>query len=117
MRRAEKAGFVRYPDWQNEYHQDGKGRREIKYGHPDGREVIFDGDTGKPVDDPRIEGTYNYAPVPPFGPEGEYLTPSDWAGYLLEHGSPQQIAEFLTKSVGHATLDIFPPWIEDYLKD
>lgn len=28
--------------------------------HPDGREVVYDGDTGKVVTDPALKGTYNY---------------------------------------------------------
>ncbi len=109
IRRAEKAGFVRYPGAQNTEHQDGKGRPEIKYGHPDGREVIFNGDTGKRIDDPRIEGTYNYVTPPPFGPDDVEAKAEDWFNYVVENASPEELTDFVWNGViKHGLLDFVP---------
>ena len=64
MRRADRAGFEMYPQWQNAEHQNDVGFPEVKYVHPDGREVIYDGDTRKVITDPKIKGTFNYANAP-----------------------------------------------------
>ena len=45
-------------------HQDGIGAAERKFIHPDGREVVFDGDTAAIVTDPRYMGTYNFGTDP-----------------------------------------------------
>lgn len=68
MRRADRAGFEMYPQWQNAEHQNDVGFPEVKYVHPDGREAIFDGDTRKIVTDPEIKGTFNYANAPAEDP-------------------------------------------------
>lgn len=65
---AVKMGFRKYPNWQAAEHQNRRGQAERKYGHPDGREVVFDGDTGALVTDDTIRGTYNYVTPPPFDP-------------------------------------------------
>lgn len=49
----------------SKYHDNGQGKPELKFVHPDGREAVFDGDTLLPMTDPRYKGTYNYVvPVP-----------------------------------------------------
>ncbi|CCQ72020.1 hypothetical protein [Magnetospira sp. QH-2] len=86
MEEAEQMGFNQYPSWQNKAHDNEIGKSEIKFGHSDGREVIFDGDTGQVVDDPKLRGTYNYA-SPTVGP----VDPDWWDQMKLyfdewEHG-------------------------------
>lgn len=93
MRRADRAGFEMYPQWQNADHQNDLGFPEVKYVHPDGREVIYDGDTRKVVTDPEIKGTFNYVNTPPFDAEKANL--KDWL-------------EFMTKGLAHGILDYLP---------
>lgn len=62
-------------------------------GHKDGREVIFDGDTRKPIRDPNLKGTFNYAVVPPIN---------------LDDIDLEQIQDFLDRSYEHAKRDILP---------
>lgn len=45
------------------YHDDGIGEAELKYIHLDGREAVFNGDTLKPMTDPRYMATYNYVVI------------------------------------------------------
>ena len=59
---AQKQGFRQSSKWQSAEHQNKDGKPELKYTHPDGREVVFDGDTGKMITDPKIKGTFNYGP-------------------------------------------------------
>ena len=54
------SGWKQMPDWMNEQHQNNKGKREIKFVHPDGQELIFDGDSKKLITKPEIRRTYNY---------------------------------------------------------
>ena len=58
---------------QADFHQNGVGKRETKFININGRELIFDGDTGMLIDgsvDPTIMGTFNYvnAAVAPENP-------------------------------------------------
>lgn len=63
-------------------HDNKKGKKELKYVHPDGREAVFNGDTGEPMLDPKYKATYNYTtPVPwpkNIGEVGEYANKSIW---------------------------------------
>lgn len=61
---AKKSGFELLSPMKSKYHQNLRGKLEQKFIHPDGREVVFDGDTGEVVTDPKIKGTYNYGPNP-----------------------------------------------------
>ncbi|HEY9078847.1 peptidoglycan-binding domain-containing protein, partial [Magnetovibrio sp.] len=90
---AIKMGFEKYPDEQSVFHQNNVGQPEKKYGHPDGREVVFDGDTGKVVTDSRYAGTYNYE-VPAQMPENI----EDFERWL----------EYLNKGSGHLIKDVAP---------
>ncbi len=63
-RDAERSGFLLQSPKTSVWHQDDKGKPELKYIHPDGREVVFDGDTGQIITDPDIKGSYNYGPDP-----------------------------------------------------
>ncbi len=53
------SGWKQMPEWQNAMHQDGKGKPELKFVHPYGQEIVFDGDTLQPVTGDK-RGTYNY---------------------------------------------------------
>lgn len=52
--------WVRVPDAQAVLHNNGYGAREIKFIHPDGREVIFDGDSLLIEDNFPFWGTFNF---------------------------------------------------------
>lgn len=93
---AVEMGFRRYSDERSIYHQNNKGKSEKKYGHPDGREVVFDGDTGRVVSDPRYKGTYNYETPSPM--PDNFETYEAWRDYLEKGG-------------GHIVKDVAPYWI------
>lgn len=57
---AEPAGGTLLPPEMSKYHDNGIGETEQKFIFPDGREAVYDGDTGQLVTDPRFKGTYNY---------------------------------------------------------
>ncbi|MEG3618963.1 peptidoglycan-binding domain-containing protein [Magnetovibrio sp. PR-2] len=90
---AVKSGFAKYPDWQNEEHQNGIGKPEVKYAHPDGREVVYDGDTGKLITNPDLAGSYNYVTAPPFDP-------NDW--------QVDDLDDLVIYGAGHMFTDWFP---------
>jgi hypothetical protein len=69
-KKAEASGFELQSRAKSSFHQNMRGKPELKYIHPDGREVIFDGDSGEVVTDPRIKGSFNYGPNP--------LSPTHW---------------------------------------
>ena len=86
------------PDWtqtgDNEaaLHQNNQGARERKYINPDGREAVFDGDTGDLITDPAIEGTYNYC------------VPMPWD----QVQGVSDLPEYAWKGAGHLLLDVLP---------
>ena len=54
--------------------------------NPDGREVVFDGDTHEIVTDPRWMGTYNYVtPAPLPNGFGDVKGALNWAGQGAGH--------------------------------
>jgi len=59
---AGKMDFILLPLRESKYHQNHKGKPELKYIHPDGREVVFDGDTGNMITAPETRGSFNYGP-------------------------------------------------------
>ena len=88
-------GFKNTAESQAKYHQNENGDPERKYTHPDGREVVFDGDTGKMVTDPALRGTFNYThqePVP--------KKKSDVIGW----------AKWLASGASHSLSDV-APWL------
>ena len=87
--------WVLLPADQSIYHDNGVGKPEEKYIHPDGREAVFDGDTHEPITDPRYMATYNYCPPMPL-PDNPTLP--DYAVLLLQY-------------IGHFIFDVFPYWI------
>ena len=66
------SGWWLLPPEDSIYHDDGKGKPELKYVHEDGREVVYDGDSHQIVTDPRYKGTYNYHRMMPreYYPDG-----------------------------------------------
>jgi len=88
-------GFQKYSSDQSIYHQNGAGKPEKKYGHVDGREVVFDGDTGMVVADDRYKGTFNY--VSPSAVPENYDDLSAWGNYAVN-------------GLGHIVTDVGPYW-------
>ena len=93
---ARKSGFLKYPERMDDYHQNKVGKREKKYAHPDGREVVFDGDTGKVVTDLKLRGTFNYA---------HQELP------LKDDASIMEWAKWIYSGAGHVAKDIVPYWL------
>lgn len=86
-------------DWQklsaaqSIFHDNGVGDPELKFIHPDGREVVFDGDTRQIINNDQYLGTYNYVnPAPP--PAGIF----DVVG----------AAAYVGRGAGHLLLDVAP---------
>lgn len=78
---------------QSIFHDNGVGKPELKFIHPDGREAVFNGDTLSLVTDPKYVGTYNYvnpAPVP-----DRWYDVGGWGAYA-------------GKGLGHLVLDVVP---------
>jgi hypothetical protein len=87
------SGWREVPKWQTLYHDDGDEYPELKYIHPDGREVVFDGKTGEVMTDPRYLGTYNY--IMPAQPPEDFLDIKGWKA-------------FAKKGIGHYVVDVLP---------
>jgi hypothetical protein len=88
-----KSAWEKVPQWQTLYHDDGDEYPELKYTHPDGREVVFDGKAGEVVTDPRYLGTYNY--IMPAQPPEDFLDIKGWEA-------------FAKKGIGHYVVDVLP---------
>ena len=87
--------WIILPEEQSIYHDNGVGRPEEKYIHPDGREAVFDGDTHEPVTDSRYMATYNYCSPMPL-PDDPMLT--DYTNLIIQY-------------IGHFLFDVFPYWL------
>lgn len=85
---AEKEGWRRVS--RNKYHDNGIGNPEVKYVHPDGREAIYDGDTGELIDEGDLKGTYNY------------INPGDWSA------NPFSWRRAAESDFGHIVVDVIP---------
>ena len=86
------------PAHQNVFHDNGKGKMERKFVNPDGREAIYDGDTGHLLSDPALRGTYNYVNAwnenKKLKNAGDYLEyGARWAGHALTDVIPWMIGE------------------------
>jgi RHS repeat-associated protein len=81
------------PQSMNRYHDNEYGKPEMKFLHPDGREVVYDGDCEKIVTDPELMGTYNY--VNPAKIPNEITDLTGWGKFLL-------------RGTGHLTFDVLP---------
>ena len=80
-------GWTEAEPWQNAFHDNGNGKPERKFINDDGREAVYDGDTGKLITNPDLKGTYNY--VNPAGKN---------AGF----------GETVLKGAGHIVADVIP---------
>lgn len=74
----------------NDYHDDGDSFPENKYVHPDGREAVYDGETGELITDNDLKGTYNY------------VNPGDYSG------GPLSWPGAAVSDVGHVVADVIP---------
>jgi hypothetical protein len=83
------------PEEMSIFHDDGIGKPELKFIHPDGREAVFNGDTLKLVTDPRYVGTYNYV-TPTTKPSS------------LGWGNVGEWIDFGVKGAGHVITDVLP---------
>nr|WP_289057522.1 RHS repeat-associated core domain-containing protein [uncultured Psychrobacter sp.] len=88
-----KNGWRLLPKEQSVFHDDGVGKPELKYVHPDGREAVFNGDCLCPEIRPQYKATYNYV-NPGVVPENWYNIPG-WKKYVQD-------------MVGHGVLDVAP---------
>jgi len=94
--RAQGSGWQLLGPSQSIYHDNGVGQPELKYIHPSGREVVFNGDSLQPITDPRYAGTYNYVNPAP-APENWYNV----GGWL----------SFAGRGAGHLVTDVVPYWL------
>jgi len=85
--------FVEYPASQNIFHDNERGKPERKFVNPDGREAVYDGDTGQLVTNPDLKGTFNYA------------VPTKLPSNLLDF---EAVSEFAEKGYGHMKKDVLP---------
>ena len=83
------------PKSQSILHDDGVGKPEEKYVHPDGREAVFNGDCLCPEIRPKYKGTYNY--INPGEIPEKWYDGSKW----IEYGGRQ---------IGHGITDVVP-WV------
>lgn len=74
------------------FHDNGIGKPELKFVHPDGREAVVDGDTHEPITDARYMPTFNYVnPMP-----------------MDEIHGPVDLVKFAGKNLGHFVADVLP---------
>ena len=90
---AEDAGGTLLPPEMSKYHDNGIGEPEQKFIFPDGREAVYDGDTGQLVTDPRFKGTYNY------------VNPAELSW------NPLKWPEIYWRGLGHFYTDMLPYYI------
>lgn len=95
--RSPKFGWIELPKHMSVFHDDNKGKQEIKFIHPDGREAVFDGDTLQPVTDARYKGTYNYI-NPTIAPKGFPNSKQDILDWI----------EYSKAGLGHVVTDVIP---------
>ncbi len=72
------------------FHDNDIGKPEEKYVFPDGREAVYDGDTGDLINDNDLKGTYNYV-----NPGDWSLNPLSWPGAAAS-------------DIGHTAVDVVP---------
>jgi hypothetical protein len=70
------------------FHDNGRGKPEEKYVFPDGREAVYDGDTGDLITGDK-GGTYNY------NNPGDYSNPVNWQSALAD-------------DIAHTLTDVIP---------
>ncbi len=77
----DEEGFVKVPASQATYHDNREGKPEIKAVHPDGREVVFDGETGERITTGPLRGTINFAPVDDPTADTANMTDAEWVDF------------------------------------
>ncbi|WP_283241550.1 RHS repeat-associated core domain-containing protein, partial [Halomonas sp. ATBC28] len=90
---SRNSDWILLPESQSIFHDNGIGKPELKFIHPDGREAVFDGDTHELITDPRYMGTYNYV--------NPSKTPEEWTDF-------RGWGDWAIKGVGHGVLDVLP---------
>ncbi|MGN0517631.1 MAG: hypothetical protein ACI4II_02775, partial [Acutalibacteraceae bacterium] len=90
---APNSGWALLPPEQSIYHDNGVGKPELKFIHPDGREAVFDGDTLKPITEAEFIATYNYSPL--------YQVPESGATVV-------DYAKLAGSAIGHFFADMLP---------
>ncbi len=90
---SEDRNWRKAPQHESIFHDNAEGSPELKYVHPDGREVIYDGDTKQIITDPRFAGTYNYVVPSPF--------PNDL-------GDVSGGLKYISTRIGHGLVDVLP---------
>ena len=94
------SNWKRLPKEQSIFHDDGIGKQEEKYIHPDGREAVFNGDDHKPMTDPKYKATYNYVVPKNIPGDVDYLqNPSALYKAIGESGASY---------IGHFFKDMLP---------
>ncbi len=89
---APNSGWTLLPTSMAVFHDNGRGKAELKFVHEDGREAVFDGDNLANVKDPLYVATYNYVnPMAPSKVKG--------VGSALK---------FAAKNTGHFFADVLP---------
>nr|WP_289057531.1 RHS repeat-associated core domain-containing protein [uncultured Psychrobacter sp.] len=91
--RNKRNGWSPLSEEQSIFHDDGVGKKELKYVHPDGREAVFNGDCLCPEIRPQYKATYNYI-NPGVVPENWYNIPG-WDKYVKD-------------MIGHGVVDVLP---------
>ena len=87
------SGWLLCDEKESIFHDNGKGEKEKKYVHPDGREVVFDGDTFEVITDPELMGTYNY---------GKYLPEDSYEKTVLG------TMDYAVDGISHFWHDVLP---------
>jgi len=81
----EGSQWTRLSTSESVFHDNGKGKPEIKFIHPQGYEVVFDGDTHELITDPKYKGTFNYCNPKPFKEVTDVSSFLEWAKKGVKH--------------------------------
>jgi RHS repeat-associated protein len=105
---GKKTEWIQLPPELSVLHDNKEKSPEIKFIHPDGREVVYTKDFSSDgsyqvYTDPQYKGTFNYVTPANFPDPVKDIT--DVPRYLL------QGADFLIKGAGHVTADVLPYYI------
>ncbi|WP_027399036.1 RHS repeat-associated core domain-containing protein [Anaerovorax odorimutans] len=96
------SGWILLSQDMSVYHDNGKGKPELKFINPNGREAVFDGDTLKPITDSKYKATYNY--VTPAPKPSKATDIKGWA-------------KFAGKGAGHFVTDMLPYYLTNNKND
>ena len=84
---VDDGSWTELPLSQSIFHDNGKGLPERKFINSDGREAVYDGDTGALITDRQFMGTFNYVTPPTNG--------DSWWNWIW-------------RGVGHGVTDVIP---------